>query len=384
MKHEKIEIRSALPIETREDDPLAVATAAVEELRSAAEQRHTAHQTEVRTLTDRLAAVETRLNRPGTGTEQRNEPDAEVRAFLDFARRGVLSGEHRALDTGTTGGATGGFLVPENFIAKLIEKLVLLSPVRQYASVLRISGANALMPRETDGMTAAWTAEGAQSSASNPAFDQVELTPYELRALVVISNQLLEDSAIDLEGYLSNNAAKKFASAEGAAFVNGNGTGKPKGFLAEAGIAKLATGNASTLGSAPGDMLISALYDLPQVYRANSVFGMNAKTLAEIRKLKDSQGNYLWQPGLQAGQPETVLGRPVIELVDMDDIAAGKLPIVIGDFSGYQIIDRVELQMLRDPYSLADYSQTRFAFRRRVGGGVTQADHFRLVKVAVS
>jgi HK97 family phage major capsid protein len=387
-KHFQIETRSAAPLEIREDntDPLAVATAAVEEMRSAAEQRHTAHQTEVRGLTDRIAQLETRLNRPGNQQEQRNEPTVEQRAFNNFLRFGstnLTADEQRALTVSTD--TAGGFLVPDNFVAELLRGIVNFSPVRQYARVMSIAGANVRMPKRTGTMTAAWVSETGDRTATQPTYGEVELTPHEAACYVDVSNQLLEDNAFNLESELAFDGAEEFGRLEGVAFVSGDGVGKPKGILADTSIATVITGNASTLGTAPADKMIDAFYALPAAYRANATWGMNALTLAAIRKLKDSQGNFLWQPGLTNGQPDTILGRPVAELPDMPDIGAAAMPIVLGDFNqGYRIADRVQLAVLRDPYSLAHKGQTRFHMRRRVGGGVVKPDAFKLIKVSAT
>lgn len=386
MKHFQLETRSALPIETREDnaDPLAAATAAVEEMRSAAEQRHTAHQTELRAAQERIAALETRMNRPGGQQEQQNVPAVEQLAFMTFLRRGqqaLNADEIRALTVSTD--AAGGFLVPETFVAELLRNVVNFSPIRQYARVMQIAGADVTMPKRTAGITAQWVTETGNRPATQPTYDQVKLTPFEAACYVDISNQLLEDSALDLSAEISFDGAEEFGRLEGVAFVSGDGVGKPKGILAETTIETVTSGNAATLGTAPADKMIDAFYKLNAVYRANSTWGMNSTTLATVRKLKDTQGNFLWQPGLVAGQPDTILGRPVIELPDMPDIAAAATPIVLGDFNqGYRIVDRVQLALLRDPYSLATNGQTRFHMRRRVGGGVVRPDAFKLIKVS--
>lgn len=385
-KHSVIETRSAAPLETREDDAMAAATRAVEELRTAATDAQTRHDTELRAANDRIAALETRLNRPGTQTEDQNEPTAEVRAFGTYLRRGergMTVDETRAMTVATD--TAGGFLVPETFVAELLRNVVQFSPIRAYARVMSIAGADVTLPRRTGTMSAVWVGETADRTGTQPTFGDVKLTPYEAACHIDVSNQLLEDAALDIASELSFDAAEEFGRLEGAAFVSGDGTGKPKGVLADTTIGTVVTGHASTLGSAPADKLIDAFYALPAAYRANATWGMNSTTLATIRKLKDSQGNFLWQPGLVAGQPDTILGRPVAELPDMPDIAANALPIVLGDFSqGYRIVDRVSLALLRDPYSLATKGQTRFHLRRRVGGGVVKAEAFKLIKVAAS
>ncbi|WHA40158.1 phage major capsid protein [Agrobacterium larrymoorei] len=385
MKHEKIEVRSALPIETREDDPLAVATAAVEELRTAAEERHTAHQTEVRSLTERLAGLETRLNRPGTQQEQRNEPSVEQRAFGTYLRRGAAAlnaDEQRALTVAND--ASAGYLAPPEYGNEILRTVVEYSPIRAYARVMQIAGPEVRYPKRLSGTNAQWVSEIEDRPESTMTFGQVTLAPHELATFVDVSKQLLEDAAYDVEGELRTSFAEDFGVKEGAAFVNGDGVGKPKGILQAPNIQQIVTGAASTLGTAPADLLIDAMSKLPSVYAQNGAWLMNRTTLASIRKLKDAQGAYLWQPSIQVGAPSTLLGRPIIEAVDMPSIAAGAFPIVFGDFSGYRIVDRVGVSVLVDPFSRATNGITRFHARKRVGADVTHPDRFVKVKVAAS
>ncbi len=385
MKHEKIEVRSALPIETREDDPLAIATQAVEELRTAAEERHTAHQTEVRSLTERLASMETRLNRPGTQQEQRNEPTADALAFGVYLRRGAAAlnaEEQRALTVATD--ASAGYLAPPEYGNEILRTVVEYSPIRAYARVMQIAGPEIRYPKKLTGTNAQWVSEIEDRPESTLTFGQVTLTPFELATFVDVSKQLLEDAAYDVEGELRTSFAEDFGVKEGAAFVNGDGVGKPKGILQATGIQQVVSGAAATLGTAPADLLIDAMSKLPSVYAQNGAWLMNRTTLASIRKLKDAQGAYLWQPSIQVGAPSTLLGRPIIEAVDMPSIAAGAFPIVFGDWSGYRIVDRVGVSVLVDPFTKATNGITRFHARKRVGADVTHPDRFVKVKVAAS
>jgi HK97 family phage major capsid protein len=368
---------------------MAAVVAGVEELRSAAEQHRSQLDerltTEVRTIGDRIGALETRLNRPGAGHTGGNDADAETRAFLDYARRGIVSAdlERRALDSGNA--STGGYTVPENFVAELLRNIVQFSPIRSAARVMSIGSAGVKLPKRVGTMSAAWVDEGAESDETSPTFGQVSVSAFEARCFTDISNQLLEDSALDLSAELAFDAAEEFGRLEGAAFIKGTGVGQPSGILADAAITTGAkvTGAAATLGTAPADLLIDMFYSLKAFYRANATWGMNGTTLAAIRKLKDSTGQFLWQPSIQAGQPETLLGRPIMELPDMDDVAAGKFPIVLGDFGqGYRIVDRIALSALRDPFTQAVNSQTRFHWRRRVGGAVVKAEAIKALKVS--
>ena len=176
--------------------------------------------------------------------------------------------------------------------------------------------------------------------------------------------------------------AEDFGAKEGTAFVNGAGTLDPEGLLTNAGIGFTASGGASTLTA---DGLISTFYALPAAYRNAGTWLMNGSSLAAVRKMKDSvTGAYIWQPALSLGAPESILGRPVVEAVDMPDVEAGAFPVLFGDFSGYRIVDRLALSILVNPYLLATNGTTRIHATRRVGGGVIQPAKFRKVKIAAS
>lgn len=386
--HNPIEIRSAQPIETREqqqDDPLAAVVAGVEELRSAAEQHRTQLDdrlaTETRAIGDRIAALETRLNRPGQQEQQQEEPAAEQRAFASYLRMGdrTPADEIRALTVSSD--PQGGYLAPAEFSTEFIRDLNEFSPVRSVASVRTTGAPSVIYPARTSITNAKWKGEGQSQEGSQPGFGQAEVPVKELNTYVDISNQLLADSDGQAEQEVRLALAEDFGGKEGAAFVNGDGVLSPEGFMAHAGIEYTANGHAANLSA---DALITLLYALPATYRNNGAWALNGTTLATIRKLKDGQGNYLWQPSYQAGQPETILGRPVVEMIDMDDIGADAFPIIYGDFSGYRIVDRISLSLLVNPYLLATEGMTRVHATRRTGGRVLQPAKFRKLKMAAS
>lgn len=382
-----LETRSALALETRADppqnnDPLAAATAAVEELRSASTEFRTQHQNELRAANDRIAALETRLNRPGTQQENQNEPAIEQRAFVNFARTGVErmeADEVRALTVSTD--TAGGYLAPEQFVRELDRNLVLFSPIRTIARVTPAGAGEIILPKRTGTMTASWGGETDPSTATQPAYGQQRINVYELKCYVDVSNTLLEDAAFNLEAELAFDFAEEFGRAEGAAFINGDGIGKPNGLLNTAGITTLETNGADLTA----DDLIDVFHDLPGAYASRAVWGMNRSVIGDVRKLKNASGDYLWQDAISAGNPPTILGRPVVELPDMPDYPDADeeaLPIVFGDFqSAFRIFDRVNLSVLRDPYSVQVNGLVRFHARRRVGGGVTKAEALRLLKI---
>lgn len=298
-------------------------------------------------------------------------------AFKSFVRNGEV--EKKYLVEGT--GNVGGFLVPDDFRATLYNKLVAASPVRQVATVLQTNAQNILVPTETSQFAASWTAEsGNRTNSTGQTFGQVKVDMHEMYVRIPVSNALLEDAAIDLEGWLIDRAAAQFAKLEGAAFVGGNGTGRPQGFTANTAVQALAIETA-TAGALDADDLIDLFYSLPTDYAANGTWLINRTVLAAIRKM-NVNGDYLWAPGFN-GQPDTLLGRPVYEAPDMGDtVAEGEYVAAFGDFrAGYVIGDRVAMEVQRDPYSDADKGNTVFRVRRRVGGEVLIPDAIRLLQV---
>ncbi|ODT06988.1 MAG: hypothetical protein ABS58_09330 [Mesorhizobium sp. SCN 65-20] len=335
-------------------------------------------------LTTRLEAIETKLNRPALGGKT-DEPTEEQKAFSAYIRRGdagLADAERKALTVSTD--ATAGFLAPTSFGSEILKALREFSPIRQYAKVITISARDVMYPRRLGSTAATWVAEIANRTESGPSYEQVTLTPYELATFVEVSRQLLEDNAYNLEGELASDLAESFAIAEATAFVGGDGTGKPKGILNATGITQVVSGAASTLGTNPGDTLIDVFSAIPTLHAQNGAWSMNRKTLAAVKKIKDTTGQYLWQPSLRDGAPSTLLGRPVIEMVDMPDIAANAIPIVFGDWSGYRIVDRVDMSILSDPYTRAKNGINVFHARKRVGGDVTNPDRFVKLKIAAS
>lgn len=375
---------TAHDIETRSEqttDPLAEATQAVNELRTASEQFRNQQTTELRTVSERLAAVETRLNRPGTQTEQRNEPTAERRAFGQYLRFGAAAPaeELRTLTVSTD--TQGGYLAPAELSNEFLRDLVLVSPIRALASVRATGSPSVMYPKRTAITNAAWKGETQAQTGSEPAFGQAEIVVRELNTYVDVSNALLADTAGQAEQEVRLALADDFGQKEGLAFVSGDGVLAPEGILTNGDIGYTPSGSAAALTA---DSLIALAYAVPTTYRNAATWGMNSKTLGVIRTLKDGQNNYLWQPSYQAGQPETILGRPVVELPDMPEVAANAFPIIFGDFAGYRIVDRVGLSVLVNPYLLATQGITRIHASRRVGGGVIQAARFRKLKIATA
>jgi HK97 family phage major capsid protein len=378
------------PLEIRnEPDDLAAATAAVEELRSgfadfrASADERLAGLDEIRT---QLAELETRMARPrGEGQPGNGEISLERRAFASFLRLGTHENrmdpeEVRALIVGDD--TKGGYLAPAEFQAEVIKGIVEISPIRQAVRVGSTGAGSVILPKLAGRPTANWVGEDVVRVETTMSYGQLEIPIHELACFIDVSLRLLEDSAINVESEISTELAQEFAGKESAAFSDGNGVKKPLGIQQATGIAEHLNGHAANLSA---DALISLLYALPAQYRNNGSWLMNGTSLGVVRTLKDGQGNYIWQPGIVAGQPSTLLGRPVIEDPTMPNIAGGAFPIIYGDFGkAYRIYDRVGMSILRDPYTQATKGMVRFHARRRVGGGPVLTEALRKLKMAAS
>lgn len=333
-------------------------------------------------LIERLDKIEAKTNRPGTEDRTKDEQAAaEKKAFGEYLRHGKEAGPDTLKTLIVSSDPQGGYLAPTEMSTEFIRDLVEYSPIRGLATVRSTASPAVSYPKRIGATNAKWKGEGQAQEGSEPSFGQVEIPAREINTYVDISNQLLADSAGVAEAEVRMALAEDFGLKEGTSFLKGTGPLEPEGILNAAGVTIVPTGNASTLGSAPADLLIDTMYSLPAGYRGRGSWLMNGKTLAAVRKLKDgTTGVYLWQPAYAAGQPETILGRPVVECPDMDNIGAGTTPIVFGDIAtAYRIIDRIGLSILVNPYLLATNGVTRIHATRRVGGAVVQAAALRKI-----
>ncbi|WP_160005458.1 phage major capsid protein [Rhizobium sp. 18055] len=318
-------------------------------------------------------------------------------AFEQYIRRGDEAGlreiEAKAMSSGS--GADGGYLVPDETDTEIGRRLSVVSPVRSIATVRQVSGAVLKKPFSISGMAAGWVAEtAARPQTSGAQLAELTFPTMELYAMPAATQALLDDAAVDIEAWISGEVDTVFAEQEGTAFVSGDGINKPKGFLAYTAVADsawswgnlgyIATGAAGGFkASGASDTLIDTIYSLKSGHRRNANFVMNRKTQAEVRKLKDGDGRYLWQPPATAGEAASLVGFPVVEAEDMPDIAANALSIAFGDFrAGYLVVDRTGVRVLRDPYSAKPY--VLFYTTKRVGGGVQDFEAIKLIRFAVS
>jgi HK97 family phage major capsid protein len=383
------------PLEFKDDeaDPSAVVTKALDELRNTVDGRLKAVETKASAsdkLTDRLDKLEAKLNRPAAGNESDADGEIERKAFNSYLRHGDRVSQDEIKTLTVSGDPQGGYLAPAETSTEFIRDLVEFSPIRALATVRPTSAPSVSYPKRTGVTNAKWKGETQASEGSEPTFGQIEIPTREVNTYVDISNQLLADSAGVAEAEVRLALAEDFGKKEGLAFVKGVGPLAPEGLLSNADVLHTASGQAATLGAndaAVADLLISHFYSLQAGYRSRGTWLMNGTTLAAIRKLKSegSFGMYLWQPAYAAGAPETILGRPVIEVPDMDSIGANAVPILFGDVaSAYRIIDRLALSILVNPYIQATNGITRIHATRRVGAAVVRPAAIRKIKCATT
>jgi HK97 family phage major capsid protein/HK97 family phage prohead protease len=328
----------------------------------------------------RLVKAETKLNRPAVHVERKDEATEYQKAWGNYIRTGGRTVETKTMIVGSD--VNGGYLAPPDFTSEFIRNLVQFSPVRALASVRTTANPSQVYPTRTAVTNAAWRGEAVTVTESEPTFAQLEIPVRELNTYVDISNMLLADSGGSAEAEVRGALEEDFGQKEGLAFISGDGVIAPTGLLTDTVMSYTANVSTSAIGSDP---LISLFYALPAIYRGRGTWLMNSKSLAQIRQLKDTTNQYIWQRSLADGQPETILGRPVVEAVDMPDPSSGNFAVIFGDFTtGYRIVDRVGLTVLPNPYSQATAGMTRFHATRRVGAAVIVPTALRRLKMSAS
>lgn len=344
---------------------------------------------------DRLALIQAR---PGMGGEGGTIAPSEAKAaWGSFVRRGdetALSRiELKALSAGIDG--DGGYVAPPEVQGVIDRRLTIASPFRRLASVRQTTASTFKKPVSISAASVGWATEtGARPQTNTPTLDLLSFPAGELYAQPAATQTLLDDAAVDIDTWLAAEIADAFAAQESAAFMSGDGVGKPKGILAHTIVADAsqvwgnigyrATGVAGGFAATnPADTLIDLTYAPKAAFRPNASFVMNRRTVSAIRKFKDTAGNYIWQPATTAGQPANLLGYPLVEIEETPDIAANAYAIAFGDFEkGYLIVDRMGVRVLRDPYTAKPY--VLFYVTKRVGGGIQHFDAIKLLKFAVS
>jgi HK97 family phage major capsid protein len=315
--------------------------------------------------------------------------DAEYTdAFKAHVKKGDINA---ALNKGAD--EQGGYLTPIEWDRTITNKLVLISPMRELCQVQSVSKAGFSKLFNLGGAASGWVGEtDARPQTNTGTFASLAFGSGEIYANPAATQGILDDSEIDLETWLAGEVQTQFAKQEGLAFVSGDGSKKPTGILTYVtGAANAAAHpfgaievvNSGAAADITSDGIIDLIYDLPSAFTGNARFTMNRNTQRSVRKLKDGQGNYLWQPSYVAGQPATLAGYPVKEVPDMPDVAANSTPILFGDFQQtYLIVDRIGVRVLRDPYTAKPY--VLFYTTKRVGGGLLNPEPMRAMKIAVA
>ena len=270
-----------------------------------------------------------------------------------------------ALQIGTD--SEGGYLVPDEYERTLVEALEEENVFRQLAKVIRTSSGDRKIPVVATKGTASWIDEEGAYLESDDSFGQVSIGAYKVGTMIKVSEELLNDSVFDLEAYISREFARRIGAKEEEAFFTGDGSGKPLGVLAATGGAETGV-TAASATAITADELIDLFYSLKAPYRRNAVWVLNDSTIKAIRKLKDNQGQYLWQPSLTAGAPDLLLGKPVRTSAYMPAIAADAKTVAFGDFSYYWIADRQGRSFKRLNELYAATGQVGFLASQRVDG----------------
>ena len=341
---------------------------------------------------ERQEALDAELNRPVNkpltakpgGRADMDGEDKTGRASDDYRKnfwnamrsKAPMPNVTNALQIGTD--SEGGYLVPDEYERTLVEALEEENVFRQMAKVIQTSSGDRKIPVVASKGTASWIDEEGAFPESDDSFGQVSIGAYKLGTMIKVSEELLNDSVFDLQSYISREFARRIGAKEEEAFFTGNGTGKPLGILAATGGAETGV-TAASATAVTADELIDLFYSLKSPYRKKSVWVLNDSTIKSIRKLKDTNGQYLWQPSLVAGTPDTILGRPVKTSAYMPAIAAGAKTIAFGDFSYYWIADRQGRSFKRLNELFAATGQVGFLASQRVDGRLILAEAVKVL-----
>ena len=317
-------------------------------------------------------------------------------ASQDFVTKYLRRGDHAGVELKSFSGASGpegGFAVPQEIDALIGRTLKNISPIRSIATVVQTGSAGYRKLVTNGGTPSGWVSETAgRPETATPNFNEIAPPAGELYANPAASQAMLDDAAFDVEAWLADEIAREFAQAEGAAFVGGSGVNQPRGFLNAAvtdesddvrafgSLQYIPSGAAGDFASE--DALVDLVHGLKPAYRQGASFVMNSSTLAQIRKFKTADGAFLWQASLASGQPDMLLGYPVVEAEDMPDVAADSLSIAFGNFrAGYLIAERSATSILRDPFTNKPF--VHFYATKRVGGQVMNSEAIKLMQFSV-
>ncbi len=353
-------------------------------------------------LQDDISGVKTALRRPGKGgLAAIDEGESEYKsAFMGYVTKGAEQ-DLMSLQTkemSVIADQQGGYMVPTEIADRIVTRQQDATPMRQLAAVMTISSEAVEMLRDTNEAEAQWVSElGTRSDTDQGAIGRIRIPVHELYAQPKATQKLLDDARLNVEEWLSAKVANKFAARENTAFVSGDGIGQPRGFLSYATAATsdssrswgvlehVATGASGAFATSNGaDTLITLMNKLRAGYLPKASWLMPRSVVDAVRKFKETgTGAYLWQPGLEARMPATILGYPIALAEDMPAMAADSLSVAFGNFEeGYTIVDRVGLRILRDPYTAAPF--VKFRCSKRVGGDVVNFEAIKVLKFATA
>lgn len=327
-------------------------------------------------LDDELSQQRDSNYSPGLNTEEnktgRSGKEYRNSFFDGYARRGkngMDARHYNALEAGTD--SEGGYIVPEEFETQVVRLLDLGNPIRAAANVIR-TGSDRNVPIETDDGSFAFIAEEGSYTEDDPAFGRVILGAHKAGGIIKVSEELLQDSFFDLSAYMMDLAARRFNNLEDDSYGNGNGSGKPTGLFQTSTVGGVSvtgtTGGTSASPAITGDDLLDTFHGLKRSYRGNATWVTSDAMAKMIRKLKDNDDQYLWQPGLTEGQPDRILGRPVIITEGAPAIAVSTKSIIFADLSQYYIVERMGMTMQRLNELYAGNGQIGFRFMKRIDG----------------
>ena len=349
--------------------------------------RVNAHLGELQAAMDKIAAAQASAQIGGVGS--RNVPDADYSAaFALHMKRGEVQA---SLNKGTD--AEGGFVAPREWDRTITDKLIIVSPMRQLATVQTITTAGFSKLYNLRGTASGWVGEtAARPETATPTFGSMAVTTGELYANPFATQAMLDDAEVDLEQWLAGEVETEFAFQEGTAFVSGTGAnGRPNGILtyvtgganaAANPLGAITTVNSGAAATVTADGIINLVHALPSAFTQFASFAMNRTTHGAVRLLKDTTNQYLWQPSYAAGSPATLAGYPVAELAALPNLAAASKSILFGDFARtYTVVDRMGTRVLRDPYSNKPY--VGFYTVKRVGGFVNNPEAMKALNTSV-
>ena len=344
-------------------------------------QAHEIQQKNLEEATAKIESLETVLARPNASASK--DVDIQKKAFGEWLRKGEVD-EMERKSLYESDDTLGGFYAPTEYVADLIKSVTEISPIRSIARVRQTDKRGIEIPKRTGQFSASFVAEtSTRSETTGYTTGMMSIDAHEMYGLVDISQAMLEDSAFNLESEMGTEFAEQFAKLEGTSFVSGNGVGKPLGFTdSTAGVSSTNSGSGSAL-TANG--ILDLVYAIKSDYLGNARFVMNRTTFAKLLQLEDGEGQKIFHVGLNLvnGAPSTIAGHPYTLATDMPDIGGSAKPIAFGDFSkAYTIVDRVNLSVMRDPYSQATSGNIRYVASRRVGGTVVLAEAIRLQNIS--